>query len=104
MLWPKASPLDLDFGLCAWAKLFKNALAQGFAFGLGLWTLCLGQAFQKCLAPYLHNPVKFLTSDFQIHNFLLTMFLLSVVFVSIVFKEAGKTLNFLYGTILPLWN
>ena len=23
MLWPKASPLDLDFGLCAWAKLFK---------------------------------------------------------------------------------
>ena len=26
MLWPKASPLDLDFGLCAWAKLFKNSL------------------------------------------------------------------------------
>ena len=24
MLWPKASPLDLDFGLCAWAKLFNN--------------------------------------------------------------------------------
>ena len=24
MLWPKASPLDLDFGLCAWAKLLKN--------------------------------------------------------------------------------
>ena len=23
MLWPKASPLDLDFGLCAWAKLFN---------------------------------------------------------------------------------
>ena len=24
MLWPKALPLDLDFGLCARAKLFKN--------------------------------------------------------------------------------
>ena len=24
MLWPKVSPLDLDFGLCAWAKLFNN--------------------------------------------------------------------------------
>ena len=24
MLWPKASPLDLDFRLCAWAKLFKS--------------------------------------------------------------------------------
>ena len=24
MLWPKASPLDLDFGLCAWAKLFNK--------------------------------------------------------------------------------
>ena len=23
MLWPKASPLDLDFGLCVWAKLFN---------------------------------------------------------------------------------
>ena len=23
MLWPKASPLDLDFGLCAWANLFN---------------------------------------------------------------------------------
>ena len=23
MLWPKASTLDLDFGLCAWAKLFN---------------------------------------------------------------------------------
>ena len=23
MLWPKASPLDLDFRLCAWAKLFN---------------------------------------------------------------------------------
>ena len=23
MLWPKASPLDLDFELCAWAKLFN---------------------------------------------------------------------------------
>ena len=28
MLWPKALPLDLDFGLCAWAKLFKNILAH----------------------------------------------------------------------------
>ena len=28
MLWPKASPLDLDFGLCAWAKLF-NMLDTG---------------------------------------------------------------------------
>ena len=25
MLWPKASPLDLDFGLCARAKLFNEA-------------------------------------------------------------------------------
>ena len=25
MLWPKASPLDLDFGLCARAKLFNKA-------------------------------------------------------------------------------
>ena len=24
MLWPKASPLDLDFGLCAWAKIFNT--------------------------------------------------------------------------------
>ena len=24
MLWPKASPLDLDFGLCARAKLFNK--------------------------------------------------------------------------------
>ena len=24
MLWPKAEPLDLDFGLCARAKLFNN--------------------------------------------------------------------------------
>ena len=23
MLWPKASPLDMDFGLCARAKLFN---------------------------------------------------------------------------------
>ena len=27
MLWPKALPLDLDFGLCAWAKLFNNGQA-----------------------------------------------------------------------------
>ena len=27
-------------------KLELNALAQGFAFGLGLWPLCQGQAFQ----------------------------------------------------------
>ena len=24
MLWPKALPLDLDFRLCAWAKLFNE--------------------------------------------------------------------------------
>ena len=29
MLWPKASPLDLDFGLCAWAKLFNLAILHG---------------------------------------------------------------------------
>ena len=27
MLWPKASPLDLDFGLCVWAKLFNKKTA-----------------------------------------------------------------------------
>ena len=26
--WPKASPLDLDFGLCAWAKLIKKAVEK----------------------------------------------------------------------------
>ena len=29
MLWPKASRLDLDFGLCAWAKLFKKKKKVG---------------------------------------------------------------------------
>ena len=28
MLWPKALPLDLDFGLCAWAKLFNKKAEQ----------------------------------------------------------------------------
>ena len=28
MLWPKASPLDLDFGICAQAKLFKKSTAH----------------------------------------------------------------------------
>ena len=28
MLWPKASPLDMDFGLCARAKLFKKKVGE----------------------------------------------------------------------------
>ena len=35
MLWPKASPLDLDFGLCAWAKLFN--IPFSYRYGCKTW-------------------------------------------------------------------
>ena len=47
---------------------------------------------KKGLARILYNPVKFLTSYFQTHTFLLTMSLFSIVCHYIVTKEAAKTL------------
>ena len=47
---------------------------------------------KKTLARTLHNPVKFLTSDFQTHTFLLIISLYFFVYFYTVTKEAAKTL------------
>ena len=41
MLWPKASPLDLDFGLCARTKLFNDKPQQQFLALVLLGNRCL---------------------------------------------------------------
>ena len=47
---------------------------------------------KKTLARTLLNPVKFLTSDFQTHKFLLIISLYFFVYFYTVTKEAAKTL------------
>ena len=52
MLWPNASPLDLDFGHCAWAKLFNYFKEYGMEYA--------------CIRSYLKNFPNF---DFSTSNY-----------------------------------
>ena len=78
MLWPKASPLDLYFRLCAWAKLFNIMLPQH------LWSLqitinCLNNWGTIGFKSFLFLLYLFLDSKQYNHSYIIVFFCLSLL-------------------------
>ena len=100
MLWPKASPLDLDFGLCARAKLFKiefsnlNLGSDILNCELSLSEVSAAVDRTKCGKAYLDIPndvMKNYNAKVLLHRFL-----------NLCFTAGVNPSDWYYSNIIPI--